>query len=482
MAIAGGTCGTCTWSISDTGALTVAPTSGSSGYLVHGFVATNISRWPWGEYANRITSASFSGSVRSCYEMFTVTEDGKFSYMFEGCTALASVSGLSSLTGATDLRHMFSGCTSLTSVNLGGLNASDVDDMGYMFQGCTSLSSIDFGGIDTGAVKRMDYMFRGCTSLASVNLSALDTSAVTNMDSMFNGCSSLTSVNLGGLDTGSVTDMDSMFCRCSSLTSLDLSPLDTSAVEDMFYMFYGTDLLTAVTFGPSFAVPPVESQSINHRTHFVQSGKSCANLSNGITVTSDEVFANLTNADRAGTWDRGVDATFSATATRTTGGQADEDGESVTIAVTYATDSQEPDRTLRVYMKAASDASYSSTATATRELSGDSGTATVTISNVGDAAYDFRVEFYDGESTFVAFPSVQSNIRLVEFDKSGNVNIVSGMLKLAGEDAFPLFIWDSTHTVPTSFTGPYPILPCFVYYTPDNGLYYVPDDGTNTTS
>ena len=35
---------------------------------------------------------------------------------------------------------------------------------------------------------------------------------------------------------------------------------------------------------------------------------------------------------------------------------------------------------------------------------------------------------------------------------------------------FPLFIWSTTN--PETYTGTYPISPCFVYYTGNNGLYY----------
>lgn len=38
--------------------------------------------------------------------------------------------------------------------------------------------------------------------------------------------------------------------------------------------------------------------------------------------------------------------------------------------------------------------------------------------------------------------------------------------------SYPLYIWDSTHVSPESYSGTYPISPCFVYYVPNNGLYY----------
>jgi hypothetical protein len=57
----------------------------------------------------------------------------------------------------------------------------------------------------------------------------------------------------------------------------------------------------------------------------------------------------------------------------------------------------------------------------TRTLSGNSGIESITLTNVGSEAYDFKVEFYDGTNTFIAFPAVIANKDLVTLDKSGNL-------------------------------------------------------------
>ena len=358
MAIAGGTSGTCTWSISDSGALTIAPTSGSSGYVVHEWLVMTGSAWPWHDYRSRVTSVEVSGSVqvygRNVYGG-GVTLDGDAAHMFSDMENMASASGIGGLVGLTELTEMFYGC--------------------------------------------------------------------------------------------------------SSLTSLDLSSLDTSAATAMWRMFGGCSTLTEVTFGPNFAIPGQDD------TGFVQYGKSCKNATNGIVVTSDADFSALTAAQRQGTWRRGVSASYRVTASRSSGGAADEDGEDVTISAVWATDASTTARTLKVFMKQASASSSPSTATKTVTLSGNSGSADVTISSLGDGAYDFRVEFYDGTSTFVAFPSVQSNIRLLTLDDDGTI-------ELMGSQIYPTFVWDSTHVSPESYSGTYPVSPCFVYYVPNNGLYY----------
>lgn len=388
MAIASGTSGTSTWTIADDGKLIIAPSSGNSGYILHGWAMLDReTTWPWHVYRSQVTSVSISGSLQ-IYEHnilgYNVVDGSAYS-MFAKMENLKSVNGIKSLVGLTDLSRMFSGCSALTSVDLASVNTSAVTDMNYMFAGC------------------------------------------------------------------------------ESLTSLDLTSFNTSAVERMYAMFGNCNALTEVTFGTGFAIPPDEAH-----IGFVSYGKACRSSSNGIIVTSDADFKALTAAQRNGTWQRGVSASFKATAARSSGGSADEDGEDVTISALWATDATTTSRTLKVYMKSASSASYPSTASKTVTLSGNSGSTDVTMSSLGDGAYDFRVEFYDGTNTFIAFPSVQSNIRLLTLDEDGSI-------ELMGERCYPLFIWDSVNgsdTNPESYAGTYPVSPCFVYDKGTNGLYY----------
>lgn len=392
MTIASGTSGTSAWSIADDGKLTITPSSGNSGYILHGWLGYNqLAAWPWHTYRSQVTSVVISGSLQIYGRDMLGHEvvDGSAWDMFAEMENLRSVSGVKSLVGLTSLMHMFYNCSSLTSVDL-----------------------------------------------ASVN-------------------------------TAAVTDMTYAFSRCGSLTSLDLSSFDTSAVDRMYGMFGGCDALSQVVFGAGFAIPD-GSASVG----FVAYGKACKNVSKNIVVTSDADFRALTAQQRSGTWQRGVSATFKATAQRSTGSTADEDGEDVTISVTWATDASTTTRTLNVYKKLASSASYPSSASKTVTLSGNSGNEAVTISDIGDSAYDFKVEFYDGTNTFVAFPSVQSNIRLIAIDKSGHVEVL-------GEQCYPLFVWDSVNgsdTNPESYSGTYPVSPCFVYDKGTNGFYYCTDN------
>ena len=319
MAIASGTCGTCSWTIADNGAMTIG-----AGTL-HAPWLTGIMNcgWPWGDHVKDIKS-----------------------------------------------------CTIATGVIVGKQEAL-------------------MGGYT-------DYY-------------------VTS--NMFYGCSEMTSLTFQGtFNTVNVTDMSGMFFGCSSLTSLDLSPMNTSKVKDMGIMFSGCTLLTSVTFGPLFSTSALtDSQGLGFVGYDFPTVK---NQTGSLIVTSDTDFRALSPAQHAGTWTRSAaGVTFKVSAVRTDGGQADEDGGDVTISITWLTGASTSERTVTVYMKSAADASYPSEPAEVMTLSGSSGTDEITIEAVGDDAFDFRVEFYDGTDTYIAFPSVTSNIRLIAIDEDGCVEV-----------------------------------------------------------
>lgn len=236
---------------------------------------------------------------------------------------------------------------------------------------------------------------------------------------MFYGCSNMTSLTFEGtFDTSNVTDMSGMFFGCSSLTSLNLSPVNTSRVQDMGIMFAGCSLLTSVTFGPLFnTLSLTDTMGLGFAGYDFPSVK---NQTGSLIVTSDADFRALTPAQHAGTWTRSASGvTFRVSAVRTDAGQADEDGEDVTIQTTWLTGSSTTTRNLTVYMKKATESLYPSDPVAAKTLSGNSGTDSLTIEGIGDEAFDFKVEFYDGTDTYIAFPAVASNIRLITIDEDG---------------------------------------------------------------
>lgn len=374
MAIASGTQGTCSWNIDDNGKLTIKPTSGSSGDLQFGVpISLDSNPYPWGTYASRITSVVLSGSISNTpTEFFTVDND--FNSMFSYCTKLTSVSGLGSITGAEYLQEMF--------------------------RYCVSLKSIDISALDVTSVKNMHWMFA------------------------YSGLTSITGIK----STNQLIDAGSMFEGCSSLTSLDITQLNTTncfssrLADGIGSIFARTPLLSTIKIGNNFYIKPYSQYTPDeYQTESASYMGSAKNLTNGIIVTSDEAFSELTNAQRAGTWQRNVLFTYSVSAYRSTSGTADEDGENATFDIRWATDATTTDRVFRIYQKEAGAVSYPTSPVLTQNVTGNSGNTTLTINNIGDNAYDFKVEFYDGTDTYLAFPSIQTNIRLITIDETGNV-------------------------------------------------------------
>lgn len=382
MAIASGTQGTCSWNIDDNGKLTIKPTSGSSGDLQFdpSFVYfIDNSKYPWYDYRANITSVVLSGSITNTYSHWGVSTSGDFQYIFAYCDHLTSISGLSSLKGATNLYSMFQSCSSLSSIDLTSLDTTNVTDMGYMFYN-TGLISIT-GIKSTNKLKRAASMFRSCKLLSSLDLTNLNT-----MGCDFNGGGG------NGLNT----------------------------------IFDDTPLLSTITLGNNFYIKPYSQYAADsYKTPSQTDIGEAKNITNGIIISSivdaDAYFSELTNAQRAGTWQRNVSFTYDVSAYRSTSGTADEDGENATFDIRWATDATTTDRIFRIYQKEADAVSYPTSPVLTQNVTGNSGNTTLTINNIGDNAYDFKVEFYDGTDTYLAFPSIQTNIRLITIDKTGNV-------------------------------------------------------------
>ena len=146
MAIASGTCGTCSWTIADDGAMTIG-----AGTL-HAPWLTGIMNcgWPWGDHVKEITSCTIkTGVIVGKQEalMGGYVDDYVTSNMFYGCSNMTSLifEGTFNTSNVTDMSGMFCDCSSLTSLSLTSFNTNRVRDMGIMFLGCALLTSVTFG-------------------------------------------------------------------------------------------------------------------------------------------------------------------------------------------------------------------------------------------------------------------------------------------------------------------------------------------------
>ena len=267
--IASGTWGTCPWTISGKGVLTVGAGTGAD--------MQNSS--PWEAYGNKVTQVLFApegGKVvlpARCYNLFggltratamdlkNADTSGVTSMhnMFQNCSSLVAlnISGWD-ISGVTLMGYMFDGCSKLASLDVSDWDISNVTGMPYMFYGCSSLATLDVSGWDTSKARTMGGMFIGCSKLSSLDVSKWDTSSVTNISGMFRDCSSLATLDVSGWKTSSATRMASVFDGCSSLASLDLSGWSTAAARDVKGIFSGCSKLASLNFGPAFKIEGVD--------------------------------------------------------------------------------------------------------------------------------------------------------------------------------------------------------------------------------
>ena len=396
-------------------------------------------------YATNMTDmfcgcASLQGSIDlSTWNCHRVTQaEG----MFDGCASLTSIT-LMALSLASAAR-MFRGCASLTTLDVTALDLSACTDLSEMFAGCSALTSLDAHGLALTACTNILGMFTGDVALTTLDVSGWSTPAITSMAELFANLTHLTSLNLASWDTEDVTSMVGLFYNCTALASVNISGFDTSNVTNFAMatnnvgstfkpMFRGCDNLVTVVLGSGFTTAAARALDDPANLLFYSRLELAPviNLGNGVYVESDGSFAQLRSTEIAGTWRRGGSQMLSVFAYRTDDGQPDEQGLDITIDSMWRTTSSSSTRVLRIYIKASTTPNYPTTPTRTVTLAGDQGQTIVTLANVGSGNYDLRVEFYDGEATYVAFPSISTDTLLFYITPQGSVRVLAN-LELGG--------------------------------------------------
>ena len=216
----------------------------------------------WGSYyyfdmdGKIAASGNIMSLVDSSCQSTTIPCEYCFVYLFDGCTALTSVSErlLPAETLASDCYSgMFWGCTGLTSLPEGLLPAETLASDCYyeMFMGCTGLTSLPEGLLPAETLADYCYsnMFQDCSKLKNApKLPATKLNASCYSD-MFTNCASLTDLPVELLS--SATDLaescyNSMFYGCTSLETAPELPATKLAGRCYTCMFQGcTSLKTA---------------------------------------------------------------------------------------------------------------------------------------------------------------------------------------------------------------------------------------------
>ena len=175
-------CGSCLWTVDESGTLKIKPSNGYSGCLSTSFRWRDVK-------PEKIKEVKTYGSIE------LPESSGR---MFGGLANVVSMDlSAFDFSKCKTLEGMFFNCCSLKRINWADPDTSSVVDMSNMFRNCSSLESIDLGLFETNQLNDVSYMFYGCRSLSNLNESFFDTSHVTKMKGFFPESSHLHSVSFG---------------------------------------------------------------------------------------------------------------------------------------------------------------------------------------------------------------------------------------------------------------------------------------------
>lgn len=131
----------------------------------------------------RDVSSTGNGSVLAWVE-----ENGEFYDMYIGAAG--------GINGVTASKKLFQGYTNLKTVEFGiAYHTEDVVNFSYMFDGCSNLETVSLYYFNTEKASDMSYMFAGCSSLKEINLESFQTAKVMHMTGMFSGCDAVVTVD-----------------------------------------------------------------------------------------------------------------------------------------------------------------------------------------------------------------------------------------------------------------------------------------------
>lgn len=403
-----GTSGTCNWYVTMDGLLVIEPNNGT------GVLRRRVSfqsEYPWSD--DNVSKDIIHAIVR---QGVSVSEEDGASRMFSKCYNLVSADITNLGTILYDSESMFKYCTSLKSIV--GLDGKTIDNARRMFWGCDAINKIDLSGtIISGS---MEQMFASCGNLQEIVLSTKINATTT--ENCFEFCKKLEVIhNIESLRCNEANaNLTLMFYHCNSLIEVNLSSIETSNETPGSMMFGFCDSLTKITLGEKW-------KGVKGESDICQNGP-CRNTKNGTAITTDEDFEKLESDKYAGTWIRQASGgSLTCIAQRSVNGEPEDSGQDVILTVKYVSGTTTEAGTLKIYKKKSDVADYPSSASYSKTLTKLSGIETITFT-IGEDAWDFKVEYYDGNATWTSYPSIESNVRLVEIDTDGNVEIAGGLI------------------------------------------------------
>ena len=114
----------------------------------------------------------------------------------------------------SNANYMFSGCEKILEIDFTQFRSDEIVTMSHMFDGCTSLIKIK--GLSTKNVRNFSYLFNHCISLKDLdNISMITTQNDLQIDTkyMFADCQNLETIDLNKFKVKNIVDMNSIFSR-----------------------------------------------------------------------------------------------------------------------------------------------------------------------------------------------------------------------------------------------------------------------------
>ena len=177
------------------------------------------------------------------------------SFMFAGCKALRSITGIPSVSSVTTTAFMFYQCFLIQTIPAWSGSVANVNNMASMFQNCYSLQTIPAFPGSVANVTTFNQMFYLCFSLQTIPAFPGSVANVTTMASMFNNCTSLQTIPAFPGSVANITTMASMFNGCTSLQTIPAFPGSVANITTMASMFQGcTSLQTIPTMDLSYNI------------------------------------------------------------------------------------------------------------------------------------------------------------------------------------------------------------------------------------
>lgn len=228
------------------------------------------------------------------FDNVTASDQNVFNNLFEGNTAITSVTGSNlNFSGMRSVDGMFSGVSSLNTASFDGVNIANANGLDGMLRD-SSFSSFTMNNA-TATLAATDANFQaGADNLTSITMNNLDAPNLTSITGIMNNSLSLTSIDLSGAGTNlsSVTSLSGAASSSLSLTSINLNSANLSSVTDVSGMTNNLSDSTEVSMiGTDFSSMTTEGFTSVGTSTFLMDSSTLLSTGTLTTETFDSSFS-----------------------------------------------------------------------------------------------------------------------------------------------------------------------------------------------